>query len=54
LPEHAALTIKAIHLLAIPMQHSEQFFWIKSHLDLVRVRLGLRRAELEAKLARAA
>ena len=45
---------RAIHLLAIPMQHSDQFFSIKSHLDLVRVQLGLRRAELEAKLARAA
>jgi len=45
---------RAIHLLAIPMQHSDQFFSIKSHLDLVRVRLGLRRAELEAKLIRAA
>ena len=45
---------RAIHLLAIPMQHSDQFFAIKSHLDLVRVQLGLRRAELEAKLARAA
>jgi TRAP-type uncharacterized transport system substrate-binding protein len=45
---------RAIHLLAIPMQHSEQFFSIKSHLDLVRVRLGLRRAELAAELTRAA
>jgi hypothetical protein len=45
---------RAIHLLAIPIQHSDQFFSIKSHLDLVRVRLGLRRAELEAALARAA
>jgi TRAP-type uncharacterized transport system substrate-binding protein len=39
---------RAIHLLAIPMQHSDQFFSIKSHLDLVRVQLGLRRAELDA------
>jgi TRAP-type uncharacterized transport system substrate-binding protein len=45
---------RAIHLLAIPMQHSDLFFSIKSHLDLVRVRLGLRCAELEARLTRAA
>jgi TRAP-type uncharacterized transport system substrate-binding protein len=45
---------RAIHLLAIPMQHSDQFFSIKAHLDLVRVRLGLRRAELEAALIRVA
>jgi TRAP-type uncharacterized transport system substrate-binding protein len=45
---------RAIHLLAIPMQHSDLFFSIKSHLDLVRVQLGLRRAELEAGSTRAA
>ncbi len=45
---------RAIHLLAIPMQHSDQFFAVKSHLDLVRVQLGLRRAKLEAALTRAA
>ena len=41
---------RAIHLLSIPMQHSDLFFSIKSHHDLVRVQLGLRRAELEAGL----
>jgi hypothetical protein len=45
---------RAIHLLSIPMQHSDLFFSIKSHLDLVRVQLGLRRAELAAGLPRAA
>ena len=45
---------RAIHLLAIPMQHSDLFFSIKSHLDLVRVQLALRRAELAAGLPRAA
>lgn len=45
---------RAIHLLSIPMQHSDLFFSIKSHLDLVRVQLGLRPAELEAGLPRAA
>jgi hypothetical protein len=39
---------RAIHLLSIPMQHSDLFFSIKSHLDLVRIQLGLRRAELAA------
>ena len=37
---------RAIHLLSIPMQHSDLFFSIKSHLDLVRSQLGLRRTEL--------
>ena len=41
---------RAIHLLSIPMQHSDLFFSIKSHLDLVRVQLGMRRAELETRL----
>jgi hypothetical protein len=41
---------RAIHLLSIPMQHSDLCFSIKSHLDLVRMQLGLRRAELETRL----
>ena len=41
---------RAIHLPSVPMQHSDLFFSIKSHLDLVRVQLGLRRAELQAGL----
>jgi len=45
---------RAIHLLSIPMQHSDLFFAIKSHLDLVRIQLGLRRTELAAGLTRAA
>jgi TRAP-type uncharacterized transport system substrate-binding protein len=45
---------RAIHLLSIPMQHSNLFFSIKSHLNLVRIQLGLRRAELAAELTRAA
>jgi hypothetical protein len=36
------------------MQHPDMFFSIKSHLDLVRVQIGLRRAELEAGLTRTA
>ena len=54
LEEDLASVDKAIHLLAIPMQHSDLFFAIKSHLDLVRVQLALRRAELTAALPRAA
>ena len=45
---------RAIHVLSIPMQHSNLFFSIKSHLNLVRIQLGLRRAELAAQFARAA
>jgi hypothetical protein len=41
---------RAIHLLSIPTQHSDLFFSIKSHLDLVRVQLALRRTELQARL----
>ena len=45
---------RAIHVLSIPMQHSNLFFSITSHLNLVRIQLGLRRAELAAQFARAA
>jgi hypothetical protein len=45
---------RAIHSLGVPMQHSDLFFSIKSHLDLVRINLGLRRAELQSHIARAA
>ena len=38
---------RAIHLLGVPKQHSNLFFSIKSHLDLVRIDLELRRAELQ-------
>jgi hypothetical protein len=39
---------RPLHMLSVPMQHSDLFFSIKSHLDLVRVQIGLRRAELQA------
>ena len=45
---------RAVHLLGVPMQHSDLFFSIKSHLDLVRINLGLRRAELQSHIAKAA
>jgi hypothetical protein len=45
---------RAIHLLGVPKQHSDLFFSIKSHLDLVRMDLGLRRAELQSQIVKAA
>ena len=44
----------AIHLLGVPKQHSDLFFSIKSHLDLVRINLGLRRVELQSRMSKAA
>jgi TRAP transporter TAXI family solute receptor len=44
---------RAIHLLGVPKQHSDLFFSIKSHLDLVRIDLGLRRAELQSQMTKA-
>lgn len=45
---------RAIHSLGVPKQHSDLFFSIKSHLDLVRINLGLRRAELQSQMTKAA
>jgi hypothetical protein len=45
---------RAIHLLRVPMQHSDMYFSIESHLDLVRTRLELRRARLRRQLPSAA
>jgi hypothetical protein len=45
---------REIHLLGVPMQHSDLFFSIKSHLDDVRTRLGSRRAELRGQMIKAA
>ncbi len=39
---------RAIHSLAVPMRYSDVYFSVKSHLDLVRTRLGSRRAEMAA------
>jgi TRAP-type uncharacterized transport system substrate-binding protein len=44
---------RAIHLLGVPKQHSDLFFSIKSHLNLVRINLGLRRAELQSRRPKA-
>jgi hypothetical protein len=34
---------RAIHSLAVPMRYSDVYFSVKSHLDLVRTRIGSRR-----------
>jgi TRAP-type uncharacterized transport system substrate-binding protein len=39
---------RAIHRLAVPMRYSDVYFSVKSHLDLVRSRIGSRRAEMAA------
>jgi hypothetical protein len=35
--------------LGVPTKHSDLYFMIKSHLNLVRTRIGLRRTDLGAK-----
>ena len=35
--------------LGVPMKHSDLYFMIKSHLNLVRTRIGLRRTDLRGK-----
>jgi len=45
---------KQIHLLGVPMQHSELFFSIKSHLDDVRTHLRSSRAKLLGQRTKAA
>jgi TRAP transporter TAXI family solute receptor len=40
---------RAIHRLAVPMRYSDVYFSVKSHLDLVRTRIGSRRAALAAR-----
>ena len=45
---------RGIHVLGVPKQHSDLFFSIKSHLDLVRIDLGLRRTELQNQMTKAA
>jgi hypothetical protein len=41
-------------LFGVPMQHSDMFFSIKSHIDVVRMRLGMRRAALQSQMIKAA
>jgi len=40
---------RAIINLGVPMKHSDPYFTIKSHLNLVRHLIGLRRTELRGK-----
>ena len=40
---------RAIHGLGVPMKHSDLYFTLKSHLNLVRIRVGSRHTELRGK-----
>ena len=54
LESELASVSRAIHLLGVPKQHSDLFFSIKSHVELVRINLGLRRTELQSRVTKAA
>jgi len=45
---------RAIHLLAVPMRYSDLYFSVKSHLDLVRVRLAARLVQARSHAAKVA
>jgi TRAP transporter TAXI family solute receptor len=45
---------RAIHILGVPIRHSDLFFSLKVHIDLVRTRLGSRRVELRNRITKAA
>jgi hypothetical protein len=45
---------RAIHLLAVPMRYSDLYFSVKSHLDLVRVRLAARLLQARSQAAKVA
>jgi len=40
---------RAIHGLGVPMKHSDLYFTLKSHLNLVRTRVGLRHTEFRSQ-----
>jgi TRAP-type uncharacterized transport system substrate-binding protein len=40
---------RAIHGLGAPVKHSDLYFTLKSHLNLVRTRIGLRHTEMRGK-----
>jgi hypothetical protein len=40
---------RAIHGLGVPVKHSDLYFTLKSHLNLVRTRIGLRHTEMRGK-----
>jgi hypothetical protein len=45
---------RAASILGVPMRHSELFFSLKVHIDLVRARLASRGAELRGQATKAA
>jgi TRAP-type uncharacterized transport system substrate-binding protein len=45
---------RKISMFGVPIQHSDTFFSIKSHIDVVRMRLGIRRAALQSLRTKAA
>jgi TRAP-type uncharacterized transport system substrate-binding protein len=45
---------RAANILGVPMRHSDLFFSLKVHIDLVRTRLGSRRVELRSQIIKAA
>ena len=45
---------RATNILGVPIRHSELFFSLKVHIDLVRARLASRRAELHGRASKAA
>ena len=45
---------RKISMFGVPIQHSDTFFSIKSHIDVVRMRLGIRRAALQSLITKAA
>ena len=45
---------RSIHSLGVPMQHSDLYFSIKSHLDEVSARLAARLAQVRSQTAKAA
>jgi hypothetical protein len=45
---------RAMHILGVPMRHSDLLFSLKAHIDLVRACLGSRRAELHSKIIKVA
>jgi hypothetical protein len=45
---------RAINILGVPMRHSELFFSLKVHIDLVRDHLASRRVELLKQVPKAA
>jgi hypothetical protein len=45
---------RKISNFGVPTQYSDLLFSIKSHIDVVRIRLGLRRNELQSQITKPA